>query len=76
MARQVGRGPGRYGRLAEDHSLGLSFVFAVLLGMGAGAWVDKQFSTGPWGILIGLAWGIGGAAKILVDAHRRMTRRD
>lgn len=76
MAKTVDRGPGPLGRLAEDHALGLSFVFAVLIGLGLGLFVDKQFSTGPWGTYIGLMWGIGGAVKILVDAHRKMTSGD
>ncbi len=76
VAKQVGRGPGRYGRLVEEHALGLSFVFSVLIGMGAGMLADKQFSTGPWGLVIGMAWGIGGAVKILMKAHRKLTGGD
>jgi ATP synthase protein I len=43
-------------------TLGLSFVLAIVIGAGAGWWIDRTFGTGPWGFLVffflGLAAGI------------------
>lgn len=75
MARQVG-GPGPWGRFAEDASVGWSLVFAVMIGVGLGMLVDNRFGTGPWGVVVGLVWGVGAAGKILADAHRRLTSDD
>jgi F0F1-type ATP synthase assembly protein I len=44
-------------------SVGLSFVFAIVIGTWAGYWVDEQLGTGPAGFFIGFLLGL--AAGIL-----------
>ncbi len=43
-------------------TVGLAFVFAIVIGAGAGVWIDRTFGTSPWGLLIffflGLAAGV------------------
>jgi len=43
-------------------TVGLSFVLAIVIGAGAGWWIDRTFGTRPWGFLVffflGLAAGI------------------
>jgi ATP synthase protein I len=38
--------------------IGVSFAASVLLGTGAGYWLDRRFGTTPWGLLAGAAFGL------------------
>lgn len=44
-------------------TVGFSFVLAIVLGVGAGYYIDQKFGTSPWGFLIGFLFGI--AAGVL-----------
>ena len=44
-------------------AVGLSFVFAILIGAAAGLWLDSTFGTSPW--LFFLFLGLGFAAGVL-----------
>jgi F0F1-type ATP synthase assembly protein I len=46
-------------------SAGYFIVVALLLGAGAGHWVDGRYGTQPWGLLGGFAVGMLAAAKEL-----------
>lgn len=48
-----------YGEVA---SLGLSFVFALVIGTVIGWWLDNKFGWAPYGVLTGL--GVGLAAGV------------
>jgi ATP synthase protein I len=52
-------------------TLGLSFVFAIAIGVAAGLWIDRSFGTSPFGFflffLLGLAAGV-------VNVYRVMSR--
>jgi len=53
----------KYGKLiegAEQLSLGISIVVAVLIGIGVGLLMSSWFNT-PWLLWVGVSWGIGGA---------------
>ena len=43
-------------------TVGLSFVFAIVIGAGLGVWIDRTFDTSPWGLFVffflGLAAGV------------------
>ena len=39
--------------------LGFEIVVPVLLGVGAGWWLDSKFGTEPWLLLVGALVGIG-----------------
>lgn len=49
--------------LGQLSTIGLAFVFALMLGFGGGYWLDRQFGSAPWFTLIG--FGAGLAAGVL-----------
>lgn len=49
--------------IGQLSTIGLAFVFALVMGFGGGYWLDLQFGTKPWFSLIGFAVGL--AAGIL-----------
>jgi ATP synthase protein I len=49
--------------LGQLSTIGLAFVFALVLGFGAGVWLDRRLGTSPWLSLLGFAMGL--AAGIL-----------
>lgn len=49
--------------LGQLSTIGLAFVFALVLGFGAGVWLDRQLGTSPWLSLGG--FGLGLAAGVL-----------
>lgn len=49
--------------LGQLSTIGLAFVFALMLGFGGGYWLDRQFGTAPW--LTFLGFGAGLAAGVL-----------
>jgi F0F1-type ATP synthase assembly protein I len=51
-----------FGTFGEVATVGLSFLFALVIGTAGGWWVDEHFQTKPWGFLIG--FGLGLAAGI------------
>lgn len=50
----------QYGEVA---SVGLSFVFALLIGTGIGWWLDNRFGWKPYGFLGGLGLGLAAAIR-------------
>jgi ATP synthase protein I len=44
-------------------AVGLSFVFAILIGTAAGLWLDSTLGTSPWLFILFL--GLGFAAGVL-----------
>lgn len=49
--------------LGQLSTIGIAFVLALVLGFGAGLWLDRRLGTSPWLSLIGFAMGL--AAGIL-----------
>lgn len=47
-------------------------VFAILIGVGLGYWADASFDTSPWGLLAGLALGLGAFVLRLVRLARQL----
>jgi ATP synthase protein I len=50
-------------------TIGLSFVFALVIGFGAGYWLDRALGTQPWlsfiGFFVGLAAGVLNVYRVL-----------
>ena len=50
-------------------TIGLSFVFALVIGFGAGYWLDRTLGTQPWltfiGFFLGLAAGVLNVYRVL-----------
>jgi ATP synthase protein I len=49
--------------LGQLSTIGLAFVFALVLGFAAGFWLDGKLGTSPWLSLLGFAMGL--AAGVL-----------
>jgi ATP synthase protein I len=49
--------------IGQLSTIGLAFVFALVMGFGGGYWLDRQLGTAPWFSLLGFAIGL--AAGIL-----------
>jgi len=69
-------GPGEAGALAQASAVGLTFVVAIVLGMGLGWWLDGRLGTSPLCLLLGLFLGIAAGFKNLFTFARRMERLD
>ncbi len=69
---------------AEFAGVGVQFAASILLFLWVGQWLDKRFGTAPWGLIIGVFTGAGGAfyamyrklmaAQRADDARRRSGR--
>ena len=61
--------PNTWQLIGQLSTIGLSFVFALVMGFGAGYWLDKQFGTSPWlmflGFFLGLAAGILNVYRVM-----------
>lgn len=49
-----------YGEVA---SVGLSFLFSLLIGIGVGWWLDEKFGWRPYGVLTGIALGMAAGVR-------------
>ena len=67
---------GEAGALAQASAVGLTFVVAIVLGLGAGWWMDGRLDTSPLGLLLGLFLGIAAGFKNLFTFAGRMERLD
>ncbi len=64
LARQVGNVAG----------IGFEFLAAVLLPGGLGYWLDGKWSTGPWLMLAGGAFGFFAGLYLMLRAVNRVMR--
>ena len=55
---------------AEQLSLGISIVVAVLMGVGLGLLMKNWFDT-PWLLWLGVFWGVGGAILNIYKAYKK-----
>ncbi len=58
---------------AEQLSLGISMVVAILLGIGAGIGMKRLFGIG-WLFWLGLFWGVAAAGLNLYRAYKKQKR--
>jgi ATP synthase protein I len=47
----------------EVASVGLSFVFALVMGTAAGWWLDEHFGWKPWGFFTGFVFGLAAGVR-------------
>lgn len=67
--------PGRVMGLGNAFSIGLAMVLAIVIGFGAGFWVDRTWpDAAPWGKMIGLGIGIAAAYRNLYIMVMRLKR--
>lgn len=55
-------------------AVGLEMGIAVIVGYGAGWWLDRKFGTEPYLSIILLLFGIAAAFKAIYDAAKRASR--
>jgi ATP synthase protein I len=66
--------------IGQLSTIGMSFVFALVLGFGAGYWLDNTLGTRPWlsfiGFFLGLAAGVLNVYRVmkLSDAATKSDR--
>ena len=60
--------------LGQLSTVGMSFVLALVLGFGAGYWLDGRLGTRPWlsfaGFFLGLAAGVLNVYRVLQATNR------
>jgi ATP synthase protein I len=65
--------------IGQLSTVGLSFVFALVIGFGAGYFVDGWLGTSPWfmflGFILGFAAGVLNVYRVLQLAGPRKDRR-
>jgi ATP synthase protein I len=60
-------------RDARTISIGIEFVVSVMLGLGAGYWLDKKLGTAPWLMLVGIGFGSAAGFRALLQAMKSST---
>lgn len=60
--------------IGQLSTVGLAFVFALVLGFGAGYWLDEQFGTRPWLSLLGFALGLAAGVLNVVRTMQAVGR--
>ncbi len=66
--------PAAWYRYAQASSVGLEMGLSVAVGVGVGLYLQGRFGGAPWVSLVGLAFGIGAAALVVVRASQRHRR--
>ena len=61
--------------IGQLSTIGLSFVFALVIGFGAGYWLDGVLGTRPWlsfvGFFLGLAAGVLNVYRVMQLANKK-----
>ena len=61
--------------IGQLSTIGLSFVFALVLGFGGGYWLDGVFGTRPWltfvGFFFGLAAGVLNVYRVMQLSNKK-----
>ena len=61
--------------IGQLSTIGMSFVFALVIGFGAGYWLDGVLGTKPWlefiGFFLGFAAGVLNVYRVMQLANRK-----
>jgi ATP synthase protein I len=61
--------------IGQLSSIGMSFVFALVIGFGVGYWLDGVIGTKPWlsfvGFFFGLAAGVLNVYRVMQLANKK-----
>lgn len=61
--------------IGQLSTIGMSFVFALVIGFGGGFWLDGALGTKPWlsfvGFFLGLAAGVLNVYRVLQLANKQ-----
>lgn len=59
---------------ARYSAAGIEMAVSVLLGYGAGWWVDGKWGTDPWGMIVGICFGFAAGLRSLWKTAQRIER--
>jgi len=59
--------------IGQLSTIGLAFVFALMMGFGGGYWLDGKFGTKPWLSLLGFAVGLAAGILNVVRTMRAVS---
>jgi ATP synthase protein I len=62
--------------IGQLSTVGLSFVLALVMGFGAGFWLDGRLGTSPWLAMLGFAMGVGAGVLNVVRVMRVVAADD
>jgi ATP synthase protein I len=61
--------------IGQLSTIGMSFVFALAIGFGAGYWIDGLIGTRPWltfvGFFLGVAAGVLNVYRVMQLANKK-----
>jgi ATP synthase protein I len=57
-------------------SIGIEFALSVLVGLGAGYWLDKKLGTAPWLMLVGMCFGFTAGLRSMFHYARSSARAE
>ena len=57
-------------------SIGIEFSLSVLVGLGAGYWLDKKLGTAPWLMFVGIGFGFTAGFRSILQYSRRSARAE
>lgn len=60
--------------IGQLSTVGLAFVFALVLGFGAGYWLDQRLGTRPWLSLLGFVMGLAAGVLNVVRTMQAVGR--
>jgi ATP synthase protein I len=66
--------PDQVRMLGALSTVGLSFVLALVIGVGGGVWLDRTAGTSPWGFLGGFVIGVAAGILNVYRATRPYVR--
>ena len=62
--------------IGQLSTIGLAFVFAIVLGFAGGYWIDRGLGTSPWFSLLGFAVGLAAGILNVVRTMRAVSQPD
>ncbi len=60
-----------YRSMLQTHVGGMEVGLSVVVGALLGFWADSVWQTSPWGTLIGVAFGMGAAGRVLYRISKK-----
>jgi len=67
--------PSTWQLIGQLSTIGMSFVFALVIGFGVGFWLDGVLGTKPWlafvGFFLGLAAGVLNVYRVMQLANKK-----
>jgi F0F1-type ATP synthase assembly protein I len=59
--------------IGQLSTIGLAFVFALVMGFAGGLWIDRGLGTSPWFSLLGFAVGLAAGILNVVRTMRAVS---